>query len=45
MNEFSQIGEAELVDELSRLTTQTAKLRARMFDLMAELDRRRTNVA
>ncbi len=45
MNEFSQIGDAELIDELSTLTTQTAKLRARMFDLMAELDRRRTSVA
>jgi hypothetical protein len=34
-------GDVELIDELSLLTTQTARLRARMADIMAELDRRR----
>jgi hypothetical protein len=35
------IGEVELVEELSSLTTQAARMRARMADIMAELDRRR----
>ncbi|RKS79324.1 hypothetical protein BZB76_0784 [Actinomadura pelletieri DSM 43383] len=35
------IGDAELVEELSLLTTQTARMRARMADIMAELERRR----
>lgn len=35
------IGDEELVEELSLLTTQTARMRARMADIMAELDRRR----
>jgi len=35
------IGDAELVEELSRLTTQTARMRARMADILAELERRR----
>ncbi|HLV74606.1 hypothetical protein FHX41_6005 [Actinomadura hallensis] len=39
--ELSLIGDAELVEELSQLTTQTARMRARMADIMAELERRR----
>ncbi|MCD0453218.1 hypothetical protein LO762_29145 [Actinocorallia sp. API 0066] len=45
MNEFSQLADAELIEELSTLTTQTARLRARMFELMEELDRRRADAA
>ena len=41
-SELAVIGDAELVEELSLLTTQTARMRARMADIMAELDRRRT---
>ncbi|MFI0486407.1 hypothetical protein [Actinomadura sp. 9N215] len=40
-SEFGLVGEAELVEELSLLTTQTARMRARMADIMAELERRR----
>lgn len=40
-SELVTIGDSELVDELSLLTTQTARMRARMVDIMAELDRRR----
>ncbi|MFA1546365.1 hypothetical protein [Actinomadura chokoriensis] len=39
--ELGFIGDAELVEELSLLTTQTARMRARMADIMAELERRR----
>ncbi|WP_433330881.1 hypothetical protein [Spirillospora sp. CA-294931] len=39
--ELTIIGDAELVEELSALTTQTARMRARMADIMAELERRR----
>jgi hypothetical protein len=39
--ELGLIGDAELVEELSQLTTQTARMRARMADIMAELERRR----
>jgi hypothetical protein len=35
------IDDVELVEELSVLTTQTARLRSRMVDIMTELDRRR----
>jgi hypothetical protein len=42
-SELAVIGDAELVEELSILTTQTARMRARMADIMAELDRRRTH--
>ena len=35
--ELSLIGDAELVEELSLLTTQTARMRARMADIMTEL--------
>jgi hypothetical protein len=41
MSDLEVIGDAELVEELSMLTTQTARMRARMADIMAELDRRR----
>ena len=34
--------DVELIEELSLLTTQTARMRARMADIMAELDRRRS---
>lgn len=40
-SELAVIGDAELVEELSLLTTQTARMRARMTDIMAELERRR----
>ncbi|WP_242908599.1 hypothetical protein [Actinomadura terrae] len=40
-SELGIIGDAELVEELSLLTTQTARMRARMADIMAELERRR----
>jgi hypothetical protein len=40
-SELTVIGDAELVEELSLLTTQTARMRARMADIMAELERRR----
>ncbi|ACZ00466.1 MULTISPECIES: hypothetical protein [Thermomonospora] len=39
--DLALIGDAELIEELSMLTTQTARMRARMADIMAELDRRR----
>ncbi|HEY7486413.1 MAG TPA: hypothetical protein VH912_18260 [Streptosporangiaceae bacterium] len=39
------IGDVELIDELSLLTTQTARMRARMADIIAELDRRRSRAA
>lgn len=40
-SELQVAGETELVEELSALTTQTARMRARMSDIMAELERRR----
>ncbi|WP_019631630.1 hypothetical protein [Actinomadura atramentaria] len=40
-SELAVIGDAELVEELSMLTTQAARMRARMADIMAELERRR----
>ncbi|WP_165495031.1 hypothetical protein [Actinomadura roseirufa] len=40
-SELAVIGDVELVEELSMLTTQTARMRARMADIMAELERRR----
>lgn len=39
--ELDRIDDAELVEELSLLTTQTARMRSRMADIIAELDRRR----
>jgi hypothetical protein len=40
--EIATLGDVELIEELSLLTTQTARMRARMADIMAELDRRRS---
>jgi hypothetical protein len=45
MGDLVKAPDNELIDELTMLTTQTARMRARMFDLMAELDRRRSNAA
>lgn len=39
--ELGLIDDGELVEELSLLTTQTGRMRARMSDIMAELERRR----
>lgn len=39
--ELAGIDDAELIEELSMLTTQTARMRSRMVDIMSELDRRR----
>jgi hypothetical protein len=43
--ELDTLGDVELIEELSLLTTQTARMRARMADIMAELDRRRSRAA
>ncbi|MCW2903154.1 MAG: hypothetical protein JWO67_5419 [Streptosporangiaceae bacterium] len=43
-HDLELIGDAELVEELSLLTTQIARMRSRMVDIMTELDRRRTPV-
>ncbi len=40
--ELTAIDDVELIEELSLLTTQTARMRSRMFDIMSELDRRRS---
>ncbi len=40
-SELAAIDDAELIEELSMLTTQTARMRSRMADIMSELDRRR----
>ncbi|MEV0400657.1 hypothetical protein [Actinoallomurus sp. NPDC050550] len=39
--DLGAIDDAELIEELSMLTTQTARMRSRMADIMSELDRRR----
>jgi hypothetical protein len=39
--ELAAIDDTELIEELSMLTTQTARMRSRMADIMSELDRRR----
>lgn len=39
--ELTAIDDVELIEELSMLTTQTARMRARMADIVSELDRRR----
>jgi hypothetical protein len=39
--ELTAIDDVELIEELSLLTTQTARMRSRMVDIMSELDRRR----
>ena len=41
--ELERIADVELVEELSLLTTQAARMRARMADIVAELDRRRNS--
>jgi hypothetical protein len=38
---LTAIDDVELIEELSLLTTQTARMRSRMVDIMSELDRRR----
>lgn len=43
ITELMTIGDVELVEELSMLTTQTARMRARMADIITELDRRRNS--
>ena len=40
--DLAGIDDAELIEELSMLTTQTARMRSRMVDIMSELDRRRS---
>lgn len=40
--ELTTIDDVELIEELSMLTTQTARMRSRMADIISELDRRRT---
>lgn len=39
--ELAAIDDADLIEELSMLTTQTARMRSRMADIVSELDRRR----
>jgi hypothetical protein len=41
--ELTAVDDVELIDELSLLTTQTARMRSRMADIMSELDRRRAS--
>jgi hypothetical protein len=41
VSELSTADDVELIDELSLLTTQAGRMRARMAEIMAELDRRR----
>jgi hypothetical protein len=41
--ELMAVDDVELIEELSMLTTQTARLRSRMADIMSELDRRRAS--
>jgi hypothetical protein len=41
--ELTTIDDADLIEELSVLTTQTARMRSRMADIMSELDRRRAH--
>jgi hypothetical protein len=42
-SELTAVDDVELIEELSRLTTQTARMRSRMVDIMSELDRRRAS--
>lgn len=39
--ELTTVDDVDLIEELSMLTTQTARMRSRMADIMSELDRRR----
>jgi hypothetical protein len=41
--ELTAVDDVELIEELSLLTTQTARMRSRMADIMSELDRRRAS--
>ena len=41
--ELTAVDDVELIEELSMLTTQTARMRSRMVDIMSELDRRRAS--
>jgi hypothetical protein len=41
--ELTAVDDVELIEELSLLTTQTARMRSRMSDIMSELDRRRAS--
>lgn len=40
-SELMTTDDVDLIEELSLLTTQTARMRSRMADIMSELDRRR----
>jgi hypothetical protein len=42
IRELTAVDDVELIEELSMLTTQTARMRSRMSDIMSELDRRRS---
>lgn len=39
--ELTTVDDVDLIDELTMLTTQTARMRSRMADIISELDRRR----
>jgi hypothetical protein len=41
--DLTSVDDVELIEELSLLTTQTARMRSRMADIMTELDRRRAS--
>jgi hypothetical protein len=41
--ELAAVDDVELIEELTMLTTQTARMRSRMADIMSELDRRRAS--
>jgi hypothetical protein len=41
--ELTAADDVELIEELSMLTTQTARMRSRMADIMSELERRRAS--
>ncbi|WP_285628891.1 hypothetical protein [Actinoallomurus iriomotensis] len=41
--DLTAVDDVELIEELSLLTTQTARMRSRMADIMSELDRRRAS--
>jgi hypothetical protein len=43
--ELATIDDTDLIEELSVLTTQTARMRSRMADIISELDRRRARRA
>jgi hypothetical protein len=43
IRDLTSVDDVELIEELSMLTTQTARMRSRMADIMSELDRRRAS--